>query len=332
VFDVSHLWNQIYGNISLKNRLITDISQGKLAHAYIFEGPEYCGKLTLARTVCAAMSDSQADVNKIMTQASPDVIELDLQDGKKTIGVDTVREIKSTAYIKSNDLDFKVYIINHAEALTVQAQNAMLKLIEEPPKNVYFFLLCENVTSLLATIRSRAPVLRLQLFSAEEMIEILISHYSEATVLQKRDPDKLDSIVRSSGGSLGKALHRINEEKIDLQSLATVAETLLSALASRDGTSFLKSIYALPGDREGFRQVLETTRCLTRDVIAFRLARNETEFLYERTEAIGPLAERLSLDKLLIIEKRLVTILNALVTNPNVQNLKIQLYTKLIAI
>ena len=332
VIDVLYLWNAIYGNELLKKRLIADISQNKLAHAYIIEGPDRSGKLMLARTVAAAMSDSESDVRKIMSSQSPDVIELDLPEKRKTIGVETVREIKSSAYIKPNDLEFKCYIINHAEALTVQAQNAMLKLIEEPPRGVYFFLLCENVTALLTTIRSRAPILRMQLFSTEELTELLLEYSAEAQRLKRKNPQAFDAITRSAGGAYGEALVRIaNEEKEDTEVLDD-ATALLTAISLRDMTKLLRVLQSLSGDREAFRKTLDKARLLVRDVIAYRICSDSGEYLFDRVNLLEDFSEQLSLDKLLKIDQVLASFSKDFVANPNVQNIKIQLYVKLSAI
>lgn len=328
VNDVSYLWNAIYGNDALKDRLISDITQNKLAHAYILEGPAYSGKLTLARTVAAMMADTKEDVKKILAATSPDVIEIDLSDKRKTIGVDTVREIKATAYIKPNDMDFKLYIVKHAETLTVQAQNAMLKLIEEPPKNVYFILLCENVTALLATIRSRAPILRMQLFAFDELLSLLKEHSPEAQRLSLRDPDALDVIVRSSSGVYGEALRRLSEEKNG--SVATDgAKRVLCSVSNREKGGLLGQIQKLPAEREAFRETLEKIGLLLRDVISFRVMKEESEYLYEDVDTVYEIAERLSLDKLLSLDTAIASLARTFVANPNVQNLKTQLFIKL---
>ena len=203
MFDAGRLWDAIYGNESLKERFRYDIEGNRLSHAYILEGPEHSGKMTLTRTVAATLCGDEINANKIFSGISPDIYELSVPENKKTIGIDTVREIKSTVYIMPNDLEFKLYIISHAESLTVQAQNALLKLIEEPPRNIYFWLHCENVTALLPTIRSRAPIVRMQLFSADELKEMLLKNSREAERLERRDPELLMTVARSSKGSYG---------------------------------------------------------------------------------------------------------------------------------
>ena len=326
--DVSYLWNDIYGNDGLKTRLRNDIAQSKLSHAYLIEGPLNCGKLMLARTVAASMCDNLNDVKKITSVTCPDVFEYTLPEKKKSIGIDTVREIKLSAFIKPNDLNFKFYIISHAECLTVQAQNALLKLIEEPPRNVYFMLLCENIASMLPTIRSRAPILRMQVFSSDELQELLLEHSTEAQRFNKRNPEAFAMITRSSGGSYGEALLKILDEEKDSGNIVS-GEELLEAVVSLNTKRILSAVHKLPAEREAFRQILEKLRYLVRDVLAYRVSFGNCEFLFDDSTVVPSFAERISLGKLLALNDIFYGLEKDFIANPNIQNLKTQLYVKL---
>lgn len=329
MIDVSYLWESIYGNDALKTRLKTDVLQNKLAHAYLIEGPANSGKLLLARTVAASMANSLNDVKKITSGACPDFYEISLPEKKKTIGIDTVREIKQTAYIKPNDLDYKFYVISHAECLTVQAQNALLKLIEEPPRNVYFFLLCENTAAMLATIRSRAPILRMQVFSYEELRELLLTHSVDAQKLSRRKPEALDLIARSSGGSYGEALLKIVEEENDVSDAVRDSIKLINAVASLNRVKILNVVQAMPPEREAFRVMLEKLRLLIRDILVYRATDGDCEFLFDDCRDVPDFADRIALGKLLALNDVFWQCEKDFIANPNIQNLKTQLYVKL---
>lgn len=328
MIDVSRLWGAIFGNDALKERFCADISQNRLSHAHIVEGPAHSGKLTLIRTVAAAMCHDSHDVNKIFSGICPDIYELSLPHDKKSIGVETVREIKATVYIKPNDLDFKFYIISHADCLTVHAQNALLKLIEEPPRNVYFWLLCENVTALLPTIRSRAPIARMQIFSADELKSLLLEHSPEAQRLERRSSDLLTAITRSSGGSYGEALLKLQKEN-ELSATVKDAIALMEALISSGSASMLSCVYKLPSEREAFSRTVEKFRLLVRDILAYRITGGDCEFLFDDSSRIEEFSERLSLTKLLALDELLAQAEKDFYVNPNIQNLKTQLYVKL---
>ena len=332
MIDVSHLWNVIHGNEQLKSRLISDIMASRLSHAYVIEGPKHSGKLMLARTIASAMCDSIQDVKKISVGASPDVIEIDLPEKKKSIGVDKVREMKLAAYIKPNDLDFKCFIIRHADTLTVQAQNALLKLIEEPPRNVYIFLLCENVATLLPTIRSRAPILRMQVFSAEKLSQILLGFSADAQKLHAKDKDAYDAIVRSSGGSYGEALLRIVDTEMKMGDLNYAVMDIMNALCERDGPTMIRKVYALPPDREGYFEAIHLMRLCVRDVIAYRSTRGDCDYLFPKSEKIPYYATKLSLDRLLKLNDVIVAIEKSALANPSVQASKSRLFSGLCGI
>lgn len=204
----------IYGNEKLLSFFSSAAENGKLAHAYIFEGGRGSGKHLLARRLsCLLACNSLFDrpcfmcesCRKISEGISPDVIEIGLFDDKKTIGVDQIRELRSSAYIKPSEEDIKVYIISNAEAMTEQAQNVFLKVLEEPPRNVFFFMLCENTSNILATVKSRAPILKMQIFSDEDLSKYLIENNSSAKALSINNPDEFSLIVRISEGKIGQA-------------------------------------------------------------------------------------------------------------------------------
>ena len=134
-----NLWNSIYGNTAVKSTFMSDIATGRLSHAFIIEGVEGSGKLTLARTIIASMQDNEVHIGQIMNGVCSDVFEIDVPEEKKKISVDAIRFIRTSSVIKAGDLDIKAYIIKSSEQMTTQAQNAFLKILEEPTPGVYFF-------------------------------------------------------------------------------------------------------------------------------------------------------------------------------------------------
>lgn len=214
----------IYGNSKLLNFFEKALDNNKLAHAYIFEGGRGSGKHTLARRLscmlaCQSLFESPCmmceSCRKISENISPDVIEIALQNDKKTIGVDQIRELRSSVYIRPSEEEVKIYIISNAECMTEQAQNVFLKILEEPPRGVYFLLLCENTSNILPTVKSRAPVLRMQMFSDSEIKGYLLSHNKSAQDMKKTNEEELDLIVRISEGKIGEAERLLNDSRSD---------------------------------------------------------------------------------------------------------------------
>lgn len=329
MIQVPHLWDGIFGNRALKELLLSDIYRGKLAHAYILEGPESSGKRMLARTIASSMANTMEDVKKIATGVCPDVIEVTLPDNKKSIGVDNIRPLKLAAYYKPNDLDVKFFILHHGETLTTAAQNALLKLIEEPPENVFILLLCENAATLLPTIRSRAPILRLQVFSPEELAEILLEHSVDARILASKNREAFDAILRSCHGAYGAALARIVNIQAKVGDSVALVADIMEALVARDTMALFRKIQSLPPDRREFSSALMLLRQAVRDVIAYRATRGSCDYLFPKSDRTPFYAGKLSLERLLSISDALSQVYEQMLTNPNLQTVKTILYCEL---
>ena len=273
-------FDDIAENTALRMRLADDILGSTLSHAYIIEGERGSGKHMLALRIAAALSCEKKDdpslplpcrtcpsCRKILSGNSPDVIYIGRGD-KATLGVEAIRNLKQDVYVAPNDVAAKVYIIEDAHLMTVQAQNAILKLLEEPPKNVYFMLLVENAASLLATVRSRAPILRMQVFTSEEIEQYLIANSTRALEMSRKSPDELSHIVARSGGSIGEALRIIDEGDMS-QTLAKQAVELLAILTDKDRASL--AVFPFPSkNREELSEFLSLVRTAIRDMTASR--------------------------------------------------------------
>lgn len=150
-------------NVHMDNLL--DLAKcGKLPHAILLEGEslEYSfefAKKTVKTLFCENNLTPNKNVevikDKIQKNIHPDVFILECEGKAKTIGVSQIRRAKETLYIKPNESFYKVYIVKDAQTLTVQSQNALLKILEEPPCYAIFILICKSANTLLDTIVSR---------------------------------------------------------------------------------------------------------------------------------------------------------------------------------
>lgn len=152
------------GNAALKRQLSAQADGRGLSHAYLISGPKGSGKGTLAKLMAAAMVCTGAGekpcgacpaCKKVFSGIHPDVIHVDIPEGKREILVEQVRQVRSDAWIRPNEGERKVYIFHNAQTMNPNAQNAILKLLEEGPAYAAFLLLADNPGSLLPTIRSR---------------------------------------------------------------------------------------------------------------------------------------------------------------------------------
>lgn len=130
----------------------------KFSHVTIFEGDEKIAEKE-SKKFCIQILGQKFE-NKIKKSICVDVIFIDSQN-KKSIGINEVRKIKNDSIIKPVECNFKIYIFKNAQNLTEQAQNAILKIFEEPPKHVIFLLLCNNSRNFIPTVISRARIVKL---------------------------------------------------------------------------------------------------------------------------------------------------------------------------
>ena len=152
----------------VRRRLETAV--GRLSHAYIIEGPVKETNYALAdyltqAYVCSSEGSKPCGIcsncRKAAGNIHPDIIRVSLLEDKREIVVGQVRQMRSEAYVRPNEADRKVFIIEDAQTMNENAQNALLKVLEDGPQYLSFLLLTENAQQLLSTIRSRCETLSL---------------------------------------------------------------------------------------------------------------------------------------------------------------------------
>lgn len=236
------------GNADLKQRLSEAFRTGRSSHCYLLCGPEGSGKRTLAKILAAALQCTEAQApcgrchqcRKVLTGNHPDVITVDDPE-KKTVYVDLIRQLQADAYIRPNEGRHKVYVIPRAQNMNENAQNALLKLIEEPPSYAVFLLLTDNAEKLLPTVRSRCAELRLEPIPRDQALSWLASQ------CPKEDPAALEAAYVRAGGYLGQAKTLLEGELILPQTAQFAA-----AFAAGDRfalTQLLCAMEKLPRDK-----------------------------------------------------------------------------------
>lgn len=301
-------FSAILGNEKIKTALCGFTDRRSFPHALIFSGPEGSGKTLIAThtamaIACEAEGKRPCGVceacRKIKEGISPDVMTITRSKDRRTLGVEAVREIRDSAYIHPNDLSVKVYVIEEAEKMTVQAQNALLKLFEEPPHAVYFLLLTTSVTSLLPTVRSRAPELRTELFSDRVMTELLLSHSKKAELLYRNDKTAFERILHAAAGSYGTALSLAEGTSKKIEKGFASVEAALTALSGGDKGAFLLSQLSEAGDREHYSAFLRLLQLALRDMTACKRATGIELTFFADTETASDFAAHFSLSALL---------------------------------
>lgn len=197
-------FEELLGNERLRENLSRSIERGRISHFYLISGPEGAGKRTLARLLSAAIM-CQAEgkpcrgcpaCRKVLGGSHPDVITVSDPE-HKNVAVKLVRQIRDDVFIRPNEGSHKIYIF--PQELGIEGQNALLKILEEPPAYGVFLLLADNPEKLLPTIRSRCTELALTPLPESVLRRELGRLYPQA------DAGQLDAAVMRSGGYLGQA-------------------------------------------------------------------------------------------------------------------------------
>ena len=171
---------QLIGNLALWNALIGAIRENRVAGCYLIEGADGTGKLTVARLASAALCCTNPNVDStpclrchscknIMLGNYIDVTEIRPEEEGKRISVEQIREMLQFTHITTTEGEWRIFIIDESQNMKKEAQNALLKSIEEPGNKTVFFLLTKDKTKLLPTVRSRSVSLQTTPLTKEEM-------------------------------------------------------------------------------------------------------------------------------------------------------------------
>ncbi len=330
---------KLIGNDALRKRLGAQIDAPtpKLSHAYIIEGAGGSGRSTLAINIAAALACERADdqgyplpcgecdaCRKVLDGHSPDVTVIARESGKASLGVEAVRLLKSDIHIIPNELRYKVYIIDEADKMTVQAQNALLLSLEEPPPYVLFLLLCESSGELLETVRSRASVLRLRPLDRDTLSDAVIRLSPAAASLYESDRAAFGGMLMASGGSIGRAISLMGgKDGAAVSERAAACAEFCRICAKRPSTSTLIPLIMRPPfgspKRETVADTLGALLSAIRDLILLGYDEDAPlGFFYDRDEAIF-LADSLSGARLMALYDAAELAYGAVNTNANIR-------------
>ena len=198
--------HELLGNERLKDNLNSSLRRDRVSHFYLIAGPAGSGKHTLARLLAAGLQCQEQDkpclrcaaCRKVLSGTHPDFITVDDPE-KKTVPVDLIRQARADIYIRPNEGQRKIYLFPRAQDMGIPGQNALLKVLEEPPAYGVFILLTDNPEKLLPTVRSRCTELKLLPLSEGLLRKQLEKEFPEA------DPDAVAAAIMRSGGYLGQA-------------------------------------------------------------------------------------------------------------------------------
>lgn len=324
----------LYGNDHLRSRLGNAIVQGNLPHALLFEGKEGSGKKQFATLLAAALNCENKKhgqvpcavcpaCRKILNKMAVDVSYVDLEDDHVIINVGQIRKMREDMYLSSTELQNKVYIINHAECMNQEAQNALLISIEEPPPHVYVFLLAQRTDIILPTIKSRAQSIKMQNFSATELEHYLLKTSPAARGMKEEDESIFRSVLLSSDGTVGRALELLEKKaKEALLSERELTDGILYVLTTKASYARLfEKISLLPSKRQELMASISLLLKGLRDLILLKRDENAELLYHTDNEKAREEAESLSIRYLLALYDTLSAAENACAMNTNIPSL-----------
>lgn len=262
------LFENFVGNENALRQLSADIAAGRFPHALLIEGPAGCGKKTLARMVARA-AVCEADerpcgvcnaCRKAAAGIHPDIEEVvGGTANSNAFSIDRVRELRDGAYVLPNEAPARVLILCDAQTMTPQAQNALLKILEEPPRHLVFILTCENRAQMLATIRSRVQAVSLGGVEWEQAAPYLREK------LPDTDEETLYRAFAVSGGVIGKVLTDMQDDT--LKKVLEITPQLAEALLAPSAWDFMALTGKLEKDKAAVTGVLNAMTLIFRDAL-----------------------------------------------------------------
>ena len=322
----------VFGNRDSCRALGESIEKNALSHALLIEGGNGSGKHTLAKEIAKALlCENGTDKNVplpcsscrachlVENNLAPDVHFISRGD-RATLGVDAVREMIKDTAMASTEFDHKIYIFEDAHTMTAGAQNALLKIMEEPPKGVTILLLTESADNMLTTVRSRARLLRMQRFTREDIFSYLSQQRQELILPYQSKKEELDELLMLSDGSIGSAMRLLTPESAAIAK-SEREETLavLSALSQKSYATLHKAISALPQKREEMKEALLMLQNAVCDLILHTRAEEPPFSFFPSSRSIPEHLTAMRISTLFAFHDAIETTIEELDRNANIQ-------------
>ncbi len=304
----------LYGNSQPKKRLGDAVLAGKLPHAFMFVGPEGSGRRTLARELSMALNCEARDrdelplpcgkcntCRRIRENNFTDITYIKRESDKATIGVEQIRFYRDDMALSPNESEHKIYIIEEAERLTENAQNALLTVLEEPPASVFIMLICESADKILTTIKSRVQTISMQRFEADELKSAVFKISDAARRGFSAKPESADGLLMSADGRIGRAISLLSDgeskkSEEDRRCAKRIIDVMRKNLPFRE---LYEAMAELPRTRAEFTEALELLMCASRDLLLVKLDRKAPLLFYTSHEEAISAAKETNTKKLL---------------------------------
>lgn len=288
-------FRDVIGQQQIKDHLQNALSTGKISHAYIINGEKSSGKEFIAKVFAMALQCEEGgeepcqkchSCRQALSGNQPDIIRI-VHEKPNVISVDDIRsQVNADVAVKPYSSPYKVYIISEAEKMTVQAQNAILKTLEEPPAYAVIMLLTDNVNSLLPTILSRCVALNMKPVPDSLVKEYLCS--------QLQVPDyKAEVCAAFARGNVGKAKMLATSE--DFENIKAEALSLLKYIQEMDLNEIVAAVKKITEYKLEIQDYLDICAIWYRDALLFKATSDMNHLIFrEESQALRRTAQRSS--------------------------------------
>ena len=274
-------FKDVVGHKDIINYIRNAVTENKVSHAYILNGERGSGKKMLANLfattlLCEEQGPDPCNACHSCHQAEsgnhPDIIRV-THEKPNTISVEDIRrQVNEDIQIRPYQGPYKIYIIAEADLMTVQAQNALLKTIEEPPAYAVIFLLTENAEALLPTITSRCVMLKLR-----NIRDTLIRKYLMETM---HVPDyKADMCTAFAQGNMGRAIMLASSDHFN--EIREEAVQLLKYINEMDISEITKAIRKINTYKLEINDYLDIIMIWYRDVLLYKATKDMDKVVFK---------------------------------------------------
>lgn len=331
-------FRQIIGHEGIKKHFRLSIARKQVSHAYLISGEDDSGKMILAKAFAMALQCKELEsaakgledvyscgictsCKQFKSGNHPDIIYVERLKNKNEIGVDDIRkQVNKNIEIKPYSSPYKIYIIDEAQMLSVQAQNALLKNLEEPPEYAIVLLITNNLSSILETIQSRCIMLQTKPVEKDLIKAYLMSEH--------QIPDyqaELSAIFAQ--GNVGKAVNYASSE--EFTDIKNDVLNILKHIEEKDNHEIIDSVDELSKEKDTISNVLDLILLWYRDILMYKVTKDPDLLLYKKEiSSISKRANIISYEGIQKILKSIEEVKTKIEANVNLETtLQLMLFT-----
>lgn len=279
------MFKEILGHELIKEHFRNALQSGKISHAYILSGEEGMGKKTLADAFALSLLCEKGGeepcrscpaCKQVLSGSHPDLVYV-THEKPASIGVEDIRvQINDAIQVRPYSSSHKIFIVDEAEKMTQQAQNALLKTMEEPPSYAVILLLTTNQEVFLPTVRSRCVQMKLKPLKDSEIQTYLIKNMG----LSMADAEIYAAFAR---GNLGKAITIASSERF--KELYKEMRKLLTEIRQADISDILDWIGNIKEEAYDVEECLDFIQMWYRDILLYKVTEDRESLIFKNEEA-----------------------------------------------